>query len=429
MRLSLMRLLWGLVLASAALVSGAQAQLRAHGGPVRAVAVSADGMTALSGSFDALAIRWSLRDNIAEQVLRLHDSAVNAVAILDDGRLVTAGEDAIIGIWSRGKPVPDAILKGHEAPVAALAVSPDEATLASASWDQTVRLWPLAGGRPVVLEGHQQNVNGVAFAPDGAAVISAGYDRTVRIWPLPQPGSPIITELPVGLNCAAIAPDGEIVAAGVDGRIYFLSPSGERLGAVEVLPTSIAALSITLDGTRIAAAGIDGSIAVIDRKLRAVEWIVTRSGTPVWAVAFLPDGGTLLSGGGDRSIRRRDAATGEPLDPPEHGPEDPLAAYAGEPGARLFRACVACHTLAPDQGNRAGPSLHGIFGRRIASLPGYNYSEALKHLDIVWTPDTLAKLFEIGPARYTPGTKMPEQRIGSREDRQVLIEFLERATR
>jgi cytochrome c len=62
-------------------------------------------------------------------------------------------------------------------------------------------------------------------------------------------------------------------------------------------------------------------------------------------------------------------------------------------------------------------------------LLGYNYSEGLKHLDILWTPETLAKLFEIGPAPYTPGTKMPEQRIGSREDRDALVKFLERATR
>jgi len=38
-------------------------------------------------------------------------------------------------------------------------------------------------------------------------------------------------------------------------------------------------------------------------------------------------------------------------------------------------------------------------------------------------------LFEIGLTRYTPGTKMPEQRISSREDRDALVEFLERATR
>ena len=105
-------------------------------------------------------------------------------------------------------------------------------------------------------------------------------------------------------------------------------------------------------------------------------------------------------------------------------PEDPLAAYAGDPGAEVFRACVACHTLSPDEGNRAGPTLAGIFGRRIATLPGYNFSDALKKLDIVWTPETVAKLFEVGPAAYTPGTKMPEQRIGSAADRKALTDFL-----
>jgi cytochrome c len=110
-------------------------------------------------------------------------------------------------------------------------------------------------------------------------------------------------------------------------------------------------------------------------------------------------------------------------------PEDPLAEYAGDPGAEVFRACVACHTLSPDEGPRAGPTLAGIFGRRIASLPDYHYSEALEDLDIVWTPETVAELFEVGPATYTPGTKMPEQVIGSAEDRQALVEFLEKATR
>jgi cytochrome c len=46
----------------------------------------------------------------------------------------------------------------------------------------------------------------------------------------------------------------------------------------------------------------------------------------------------------------------------------------------------------------------------------------------VWSPETVAKLFEIGPAAYTPGTKMPEQRIGSPEDRAALVKFLEKAT-
>ena len=73
--------------------------------------------------------------------------------------------------------------------------------------------------------------------------------------------------------------------------------------------------------------------------------------------------------------------------------------------------------------------MHDIFGRRTATLAGWNFSEALKRLDIVWTPETMAKLFEIGRATYTPGTKMPEQRIGAPEDRDALVKFLEWATK
>jgi cytochrome c len=94
----------------------------------------------------------------------------------------------------------------------------------------------------------------------------------------------------------------------------------------------------------------------------------------------------------------------------------------------VFRACVACHTLRAEDGVRAGPTLAGIFGRRIATAPGYDFSAALKKLDIVWTPETVSKLFEIGPTAYTPGTKMPEQTIGSAEDRAALVRFLEKAT-
>jgi len=407
----------------------AQAQLRGHGGPVRAVAISPDGTEAISGSFDTSAIRWSLTRSAAEQVLRFHDGAVNAVAYLRDGRIVTSGADAKIAIWTPGQAAPAAVLRGHTAPVVGLAVSGDGKTLASASWDRTVRLWPLAGGAPRILSGHQDNANGVAFTPDGQSVVSVGYDATVRVWPLAG-GAPTVVSLPSPLNTVAIAPDGEIVAAGADGKVYFVSATGERHGEVMAQETPIIAVAIAPDGKRIAAAGIRGSVAIIDGGARKLERTLVGPGLPVWSVAFFPDSRTLLTGGADRTIRRWNAVTGEPVGTVAlGGVDDPLAAYPGDHGAEVFRACVACHTLSPDAGNRAGPTLAGIFGRRIATLPGYNFSEALRHLDIVWTPETVAKLFEVGPATYTPGTKMPEQKIGSPEDRAALVRFLEKATK
>jgi cytochrome c len=413
-----------------AIVATAQAQLRGHGGPVRALAISADGATAISGSFDSSAIRWSLAHNAAEQVLRFHDDAVNAVGFLKDGRAVTAGADGRIAIWTEGKQQPDIVLEGHTAPIVALAVSPDGATLASASWDHTVRLWPMAGGLPRVLEGHTQNVNGVAFTPDGRAVVSASYDLTLRIWPLTGRESPTVLTLPTPLSAVTAAPDGEIIAAGANGKVYFLTSAGEVSGEMQASPTPIISVAVSRDGRFVAAAGIRGSVAVIERKERKLALTLVGPGLPVWSVAFMPDNRTMLTGGTDRMIRRWDAVTGEHIGGVAIGvPEDPLAAYTGDPGAEVFRACVACHTLSPDEGNRAGPTLAGLYGRRIASLSGYNFSDALKKLDIVWTPETVAKLFEMGPAAYTPGTKMPEQRIGSETDRKALTDFLARATK
>jgi len=421
------RVCFGLLLCALSF-GAAHAQLRGHGGPVRALAISPDGGEAVSGSFDTSAIRWSLARNVAEQVLRFHDNAVNAVAWLKDGRIATAGADAHIALWSKAKPDPDTVLNGHSGPIAALAVSPDGKLLASASWDHTVRLWPLDGGTPRVLEGHTQNVNGVAFSPDGRDVVSAGYDATLRVWRVSD-GSASVHSVPSPLNSVAVAPDGEIVAAGGDGKIYLFAPQGEPRGEIQASPTPIIALALSPDGKLIAAAGIRGSVAIIDRAARKLARTLVGPGLPVWSVAFFPDDRTLLTGGADRVIRRWDAVTGEPVGGIAVGAaDDPLKAYANDPGAQVFRACVACHTLTPDEGNKAGPSLAGIFGRKIASLPGYRYSEALKRMDIVWTPETVAKMFEVGPMAYTPGTKMPEQKIGSAEERKALVDFLAKAT-
>jgi cytochrome c len=406
----------------------AHAQLRGHGGPVRALAIAPGGTNAVSGSFDTSAIRWSLSRNAAEQVLRFHDGAVNAVAILKDGRIVTAGADAHIAIWAPGQQQPNKVLDGHTAPVAGLAISPDGLLLASASWDRTVRLWSLPDGAVRVLDGNAQNVNGVAFSPDGKNVVSAGYDATVHIWPV-SGGSGTTYTVPSPLNAVVVAPDGEIVAAGANGKVYFMAPDGKLVADVEASPTPIISLAISPDGALVAAAGIRGSVAIIERKTRKLAHTLVGPGLPVWSVAFFPDNRTLLTGGADRMIRRWDASSGEPIDAVIVGaPEDPLAAYAGDHGAEVFRACVACHTLTPDEGNKAGPSLAGIFGRKIATLPGYHYSDALKRMDIVWTPDTVSKMFEVGPMAYTPGTKMPEQTIGSPEDRKALVDFLAKAT-
>ena len=95
-------------------------------------------------------------------------------------------------------------------------------------------------------------------------------------------------------------------------------------------------------------------------------------------------------------------------------PVDSLAAFKGDHGAEVFRACVACHTLTPEDGTRAGPTLSGVFGRRVATAEGYTFSQALKGLDIVWDARTISKLFEIGHPATRPAPRCPSRRSTTR---------------
>jgi cytochrome c len=358
---------------------------------------------------------------VAAEVLQFHAGGVNAVAALPDGGIATAGADGRIALWWRGAAVPSRVLDGHTGPVVALAV--DGERIASAAWDGTARVWGMHG-IVRVLTGHDGNVNGVGFAP-GGEVVTAGYDATVRVWP--ATGEPRVIRLPAPQNALAVAPDGEIATVGADGVLRFLTLSGTTEAEVEIDTASLTALAMSRDGRFVAAAGLSGAAMVLDRAARRIVTVLHTGERPLWALAFTPDGASILTGGAAGVVRQWDLASGRQI---RHFGSEPIAdiALPRDRGAQIFRACAACHTLAADGGNRAGPSLHALFGRHIASVPGYTYSEALQKLDIVWTEATLSRLFEVGPAAYLPGTKMPEQVLADPDDRAALVRFLEQAT-
>jgi len=108
----------------------------------------------------------------------------------------------------------------------------------------------------------------------------------------------------------------------------------------------------------------------------------------------------------------------------------PAAAQDADVGMGLYAAnCAACHSISPGV-NRAGPSLAGVIDRRAASVPGFEYSSAMRDSGIVWTGPLLADYLATGTGagggdQLVHGVAMHFRGLGA-EARADLIAFLER---
>lgn len=93
-------------------------------------------------------------------------------------------------------------------------------------------------------------------------------------------------------------------------------------------------------------------------------------------------------------------------------------------GATVFKRCAICHSNTKDAPNKIGPNLWGVAGSKAGTVPGYNFSAAMKNSGITWTEDKL-EAYVTHPAQVVPGNKMPFAGISNAQQVEDLVAYLE----
>jgi hypothetical protein len=192
---------------------------------VMAVAVSGDGRLAVSASDGEASLRvWDLKTRCELRDLRGHRDVVRSVAVSRDGLRAVSASENTLKVWDLKTGRELHTLSGHSRVVNGVAVSGDGRFAVSASDDATLKVWDLETGRELrALSGHSEWVAGVAMSGDGRRAVSASENRTLKVWDL-ETGAVVATFFCDGAaRCCAFAGEHLIVAGDVLGRVYFLS--------------------------------------------------------------------------------------------------------------------------------------------------------------------------------------------------------------
>lgn len=294
--------------------------LAGHAQRVTSVSFSPDGQLLASGSYDKTVKLWSLKARGSRELtLRGHADSVMSVSFSPDGQLIaSASKDKTVKLWSReGKLIQTLI--GHRGWVNSVSFNPDGRLLVSASDDGTVKVWNLTSvyaqisslpARGVVksedfllktIDAHKNFVLGVSFSPDGRLIASASYDNTLKLWSLTPVNDRLdfSSEMTAGMDFQVRLHRTADFQFAIDSRA---KKEGSLLATLlKGASDSVTSVSFSPDGQLIASGSYDHTVKLWNRQGVLLRTLRGHHDS-VMGVSFSPDGKVLASASRDKTV-------------------------------------------------------------------------------------------------------------------------------